>query len=344
MNSERWDGGYVRTERDGRRTWVIERRVGGRRYHISTRAHSERAAYEHLKRFEADPAGYEQAMRDGATAEPLALTVDLAMEFRRWMLERDRPTTRKHANEMFHRLAEWEDDLRGRDLRAVALPDLKEVVARRQTCRQHRIIAIKALYGWLRTEKCVLDRRTDPTLDLTVPQAVPEKHRRRKTVPVEHVRAALAHLAPAYRDCLYLLARTGWHVTELARFAHQPEARIAPGRGDVLAVLQVLHKSGATTRTPLLEEEAVRAARRVRERGGLPRHLNAAIATACRAAGVPPFGAGVMRHTVATWAVETGSPAEVVAEFLGHADKRTTLTFYADAAVPSATVRLPGLL
>ena len=345
----KWPGaGYIRREKDGSETWVIERQVGGRRYHVSTRCHSERAAEKHLERFEKDPAAYEREMKEGP-AEPaggLRITAALVDEFAGWLTSRDRPTTKKYAREMRQRLGDWLEDLGARDLRRLDLATLKAAVAARKVGRQHRIIAIKIFCAWLRQEKGLLERKEDVTLDLAVPQANPEKHRRRKAVPVERVRAVLSRLAPAYRDCLLLLAHTGWHVSELERFVRTPEARIAPGGGNVLAVLQVLHKTGATTRTPVLDEAALEAAKRLKARGEVPRKLNAAVKSACEAAELPRdewFTLGVMRHSVATWAIEAGTSAEVVAEFLNHKSKSTTLRFYADVAVPTLPVRLPKL-
>lgn len=345
MGREKWDdGGYIRREKDGSRTWVIERQVGGRRFHISTHAHSASAAYQHLRRFETDPFAYEAEMRTGRPeADAVLLTAELVAEYREHLLERDRPATRKHANEMTHRLAEWAEDLAGRDLRHLELRELKAIVERRGTCKQHRIIALKSFFTWLRSVKFLIERSTDVTLDLAVPQAVPEKHRRRKAVLFEAAVAAMDHLAPAYQDCLRLLAHTGWHVTELERFARAPDARIAEGRGKVLAVLQVRHKTGRTTRTPIESQRALDAAKSIRERGALPRRMNAALRSACLAAGVEPFSFGVLRHSVATWAIEAGTPEDRVAEFLGHMDKSTTLRFYADVAVPTRSVNIPDL-
>jgi integrase len=341
----RWLGGYVSLADSGAKTYVIERSVAGERFHISTRCRSERAALKHLERFETDARAYRDNGVAGMEAEEgIYLTAELVLAYRDWMLTRPRPSTRKHANEMAHRLADWADDLSGVDLRKVTLRDhLKRALARREGSHQHRIIAIKGLYSWLRKERGLLTSGQDSTLDLAVPQATPEKHRRRKAVPIEVVRKVLELLAPAYRDCLLLLANTGWHVTELARFASQPESRIAAGAGEVLAVLQVRHKTGDTTRTPLVSGAALDAAKRIRQRGCLPRKLNGTLKDACRLAKVSPFGAGVLRHSVATWAIESGTPADRVAEFLGHKSKSTTLRFYADVAVPSAVVIPPKL-
>lgn len=341
---ERWEGGYIHRQKNGKRLFVIERQIGQDRFHVSTRQHTERDAYREFERFKADPVAYVNDMKHGRRdRDALCLTTELYLEFRDWLLSRDRPTTTKYANEMAHRLREWTEDLSGRDLRRLDLAHIDTVLERRATCRQHRIIALKSLMAWLRKKKYLIKREHDVTLDLTVPQAVPEKHKRRKAVPVEDFRAALRALAPVYRDCLYLLGRTGWHVTELERFARAPQSRIAPGAGNVLAVLQVLHKTGKTTRTSITDPEALSAAKRIRERGELPRRMNATLKRACAAAGVTPFTFGVCRHSFATWAIEAGNDPARVADFIDHADKSTTLAFYADVAVPKPILALPDL-
>jgi len=346
---KRWDGGRILIQKDGRRLFTLEKRYGGRRYHISTRAHSEKAAYEHLRRWEADPAAYLAEMEEGRQrATPVYMTKDLVLEFRRWCLgetkpARENPTTRRYANNTANRLFDWMEDIGSRDLRHLDLPLLHELLASRPG-HKNRIIAIKAFFTWLRTKKFLVDRRQDPTLDLLVPQAIPEKYRRRKAVPHEHVRAALQQLKPSYRDCLLLVASTGWHTTELERFVRDPTSRIAAGKDSVLGVLQVRHKTGRITRTPVLSREVLEAAERLRARGQVPRSLNSHLATACKKAKVDRFTFGVIRHSVATWAVEAGTPPDVVAEFLGHLDKRTTARFYADVAVPTLPVLLPKLI
>ena len=52
-------------------------------------------------------------------------------------------------------------------------------------------MALKGFTAWLRREKGLLKRGEDPTLDLQVPHAEPEKLRRRKAVPFAHVQKLL---------------------------------------------------------------------------------------------------------------------------------------------------------
>ncbi len=336
---ERWPGGYVHRQADGRPLFIIERRVRGERFHISTRCHNVTSALKQLERFEADPLNYSPA---GVTkAEPLRMTAALVDAFEAWSVD-VRGNTRKHANEMSNRLLEWMADLNNADLRGVSLREhIKPALDRRKTCRQHRIIALKSFYGWLRKERHVLTHAEDPTLDLMVPSAVPEKRRRRKAVERDRIAAVFAKLAPAHRDCLLLLVATGWHVTELERFIRREESEIViqPDDSGSLATLVTRHKGGETTRTPIAFPEHLEAAQRLRAGRVVPRRLNDAIKEACRKAEVAEFTLGVMRHSVATWAVQSGARPSEVSEFLQHKDPSTTRNFYIDVSAP--TVRVP---
>ncbi len=341
--SNRWPGGHVHRQKDGRPLYVIARSVNGRRFHISTRCHNLTAAMKQLERFEADPLSY--APVGDERAERMPLTDELVLEFHGWSVS-VKGNTRKHANEMCHRLADWKDDFRGADLRHITLRDhIKPALERRATNRQHRIIAIKSFYAWLRKERCVLTSAQDPTLDLSVPSGSPEKYRRKKALDADRVRAAFGKLVGPERDCLVLLAATGWHVTELERFIRDGEM-IPSGLGPLgpLFGFAVLHKSGDNTGSPIHHPETIQAAERLRAAGMVPRRLNKTIKAACVAAGVEPFTLGVIRHTVATWAIEDGSTPAEVAEFLNHKDKSTTERFYIDVGVPTVSVPVLRLL
>lgn len=337
-----WPGGYIHRQNDGRDLFIIEKRVRGKRFHVSTRAHSWTAAMKQLERFEADPLAYRPEGEE--QEEPLYPELDLTLAFHRWMLD-VKGTTTKHANAVKNYLAAWIEDFGRTDLRKVTLRDhIKPALDRRVTCRGYRIAALKAFYAWLRKERHLLSSAQDPTLDLAVPQASPEKWKRRKAVELERVQAALKHLGPLYRDLLVLAAATGWHTTEIERFIRNEDSEIVRiDRDRVLAVLITKHKSGEQTRTPILDHQALAAAERLRAHGKMPKGPNEEIRKACEKAGVEKFGLGKMRHTVGTWGVERGALPAQVAEFLGHKDPRTTRRFYIDVAVPTVSVPLPKL-
>lgn len=336
MKKELWPGGYIHRQKDGRPLYIIAKMVRGKRFHISTRCHDIRPALKQLERFEADPFNYRP---EGEGGGDMPMTANLIAEHIAWQLD-VKKNTRKHAKEMGNRLAEWLEDFKGGDLRKVTLRDhIVPALNKRDTGRKNRIIALKGFYSWLRTERHAITSAEDPTLDLLVPQAIPEKLKRRKALERERVRAALKHLRGAYKDCLLLLIATGWHVTELERFVRSDESEIVrqPKGSKVLAVLSVKHKSD-WTRTPILDKFYLQVAERLKARGAVPRRLNGHIKEACEKAEVKPFTLGVLRHSVGTWAVEDGAHPRDVSEFYNHKDLRTSKRFYIDAAVPTISV------
>jgi integrase len=340
---EKWPGGYIHRQKDGQELFILEREVGGVRYHVSTKCHSMRSAMKHLERFEVDPAGYTNIGKRSET--PIFITAGLVDDFHNWMLTRHKPSTRKHANSVVNRMAAWTEDLAGVDLRTATLRDhIKPALERRRTQRAHRISTIKSFYSWLRTEKNVLISSQDCTLDLPVPQSTPEKRKRRKAVDFKVVRAVGPHLTGPYRDVLAILAATGWHYTELERLVRDPNSEIVRmKRGKTIAVLVTKQKGGEETRTPVTDRGVLGAAVRLRARGKMPKRPNERLRAACKKAGVPVFTCGVMRHSVATWAIERKAIPALVAEFLNHKDPRTTKRFYADVRIPTVNVPLPQL-
>lgn len=332
---QRWPGGRVHIQSDGRPLYVIARTIRGERFHLSTRTHNLTAAMKQLERFEADPHNYSPAGIEGEP--PLLLTNELILEHHAWSVN-VRRNSRHHANDVAHRLSEWMEELGSRDLRKLTMRnDIRPALNRWTTNRQHRIIAIKAFYGWLRKEKHLLTSADDPTLDLPVPQVIAEKQRRKKVVEMSRVRAAWRQLKGNYADMLELLAATGMHVRELERFIREPEAHLVYGKKP-LATLVTRHKSGDWTRIPLSDKAQVRAAERLKESGTVPRWFRLHLRAACERAGVEVFTPGVLRHSVATHAVRSGAAPEAVAAFLHHRDKRTTEKFYIDVAIPRGQV------
>lgn len=340
-----WDGGYISIGTRGRRTYIIEREINRTRFHVSTRAHTTAGAMAQLKRFEADPLGFRP---EGELApDGLFLTVERAAEYKAWLLDVQH-VTREHAGEMTRHLADWSAELIGVDLRKMTLRDHLKPALSKWRGKQHRIIAIKGFCSWLRKEKGLLTSATDATIDLSVPQAIPEKTKRKKSVGQEVILGALEKLEQPFKDVLLFLAATGMHYTELRRFVRDEGAELLrPVTGG--AVIVVRHKNtrktGALTRIPLTAKEHVDAAQRLRDAGKVPpgRRFNEALRAACAEAKVPAFMAGVLRHSVGTYAVEAGATVEQVAAFLHHRDKRTTEKFYLELAQPVGQVPVPAL-
>ncbi len=353
MDRQRWLGGYVRQGKRGP-VFIIEKVVGGRHFHVSTKCRTERAALRELERFESAPTRYDPRRRFEA-ADEVPLTAELIDEHERWQLSAKRNTP-EHVTACGTYLEAWLLELAGRDLRTLRLVDLKDALRTWKTAERHRVITIKGFYRWLRQEKGLVRHSEDPTLDLPVPTARPAKLQRRRAVPFEHVEKALGILRGEVADVLRLLAATGIHLSEAARFASAGEL-FAPtpeqqGKG-VVANLAVKHKSGQLHVVALTDEAALEAAKRLRDAGSIPARtvLRDSLHVACRQAGVPAFNMGVMRHSVATWLAQRGVPLAAIADFLGHRSPRTTAAFYRDLGhtalaldvpKPRATLKLIG--
>jgi len=171
---EKWEGGWSRARKDGRKVYHIRRTVNGRAYAISTGCTTLKAAMEHLKKFEADPAGY----RPGGD-EPVFLDERLIEELLIWSRDVKRNSPR-HIYQQGRYLAWWAEVLRGVDLRRASLQDhILPPLEVAGTARQQRIAIIKVVYSFLRKAVHRIKTAEDPTFgQLMVPQSKPEQARR----------------------------------------------------------------------------------------------------------------------------------------------------------------------
>lgn len=348
---ERWPGGYVR-----KGVFVIERKIGGVKFHHSTHCTSLRAAMKQLERFEADPAAY----RPEGDAAGGALVLDEAMveAFFAWHLPR---VSREWALNVRNVLFDWADHLKGRDLRRLNLISHLKPHLKGASMQHHRVKAIRLLFGWLREELGVVTRAQDVTLDLPVPavkpaQAVEDGQATVKAMTWATVQAVAPHLRPDVRDVLDLLVATGWHVNEVRRFAQSGTIRPrgATDKRGVISVVGTVQKSGMAHFTALQVQAHADAAARIRARGhvmcnsALAKHADLACAKATalareqdpKAPEVGPFNFGWMRHSVSTWLTQDGVPVAKSSRFLGHASPATTVRHYIDAQ--AAAVVLPS--
>jgi site-specific recombinase XerC len=351
---EKWTGGYIHVTKAGRKSFVILRRVDGRLYERSTGASSEATALQQLARFEADPEGYTPAP---LAAAALHLDRALAKLFLTWSLE-EKKNTPEWVREQRRVLAWWATKLKGKDLRRLdlkldVLPPLKK-----QKARGQRIAVLKTLFSWLRFEQHELNLAQDPLVgQLRAPKTRPEQARRLKVIPLQDLIDVHRRLLRPYSDALELQVGTGWHMTEVRRWAmgqgdveDLPAGREAEGSG----VLRLdKHKNGSVHRT-VVGASVLEAARRLRANGKLSlQYYRRALAAAARSvtgerrekdakAGAVAVHPGSIRHTVATYAKNTGVPIAVVGDFLGHDAPETTRKFYATHAIP-AKVSTPDL-
>jgi integrase len=327
--SRRWDGGYITPAG----VYVIYKRVRGKLYEVSTRAKSSRAAHEHLARFQASPEGYKP--EGEAPRGALVLNLELGEAFLLWSRDTKRNTSR-WVRDQQRALAWWGERLAGADLRTVktarVLAELQGATGRKQL-----IATLKAFYAWLRTERHAIRTEEDPTYgQIKVPQARPKQETKVKAIGRDEYERALAALTGWPRDALEVLGGTGWHFTELVRFARSGTVERHPLNGArVLACPQT--KGGAPLRTQVGDAVADAAARLL----GCEDLDYFRFRSALRAAGAT-FNPGYMRHSVATWAINAGADPAAVAAFLGHRSQATTKRFYATHAVPAKVPTLAG--
>lgn len=374
---EPWEGGRKWVGADGKvAAFYIRRRVGGSLREIRTPATSESAAVAHLKRFEADPLAYDPA--GSVQREGLRLSAELAEEYLAFSAAEG--NSRAWRGKQKSILAWWADRFAGIDLRKATLQDhiLPALKRRDATAKHHRIAVLKGLYTWLRTEAHRLTTAEDPVFgQLKVPQARAAQLTKSKLIPRDHVllvieqlraeeverraaRAARGNVvamkkeprdAP-WSDALTLQAGTGWHSTEIQRYAAEgtiePLPKHAQQEGVAGVVVCPMRKSGEPQRTRV-GPEVLDAAKRLRAHGSISREwYDRAVKAACKAVkrpdgkvGLPVFTPGRLRHSVATWAIDNGADPAVVAAFLGHRSPRTTRKFY---ATHSSSSKVPTLI
>ncbi len=347
-----WDGGFWRLDARGRRVYIIRRMVNGRRYVVSTRAHSEHAAKVQLERFEKDPESYDP--RGYVRPDAIMIDVALADAFLAWSLkpkdQGGRGNTPRWVGEQKRYLDWWAEKLDGIDLRKLSYEDHVAPAMEGTKAQRQCGATLLALYRFLRKEKG-LSLTEDPVHGrLTFGEPTAEQTRRSKVVPSEHIDLVIEHLTSPWRDVLMVQAGTAWHVTEVERFAVggsiEPLPRNARQDGVAAVLVCPRHKSGDSIRTRV-SADVLEAAKKLRAfgsfatghkgRGGSA--YTRAICAACAAVkrldgeiGIPIFTPGMIRHSVATHAVNAGESVQRVAEFLGHRTKKTTEKFYSTFA------------
>jgi integrase len=163
---------------------------------------------------------------------------------------------------------------------------------------------------------------------------------RSKVVKRETFERLVGALGARWKPLVEVLAGSGWHTSELERFARHGTILPFAGQDGAAVLVTPQHKHGAPHST-IVSEACARAARRVLELGPFSRSVfEARVREASAAIGVY-VRPGHFRHTTASFAVEQGANIGSVSDFLGHQSQRTTKRFYATHAVPR---KVPTLL
>jgi integrase len=360
---ETWLGGFIRENDAGEPIFVIRKRVDGHQYEVSTRCRTERAALKQLERFEADPANYSPS---GDDKKAVYLDEQLAKEFLVHCRDVKKNSPLWLAKQKSY-VAWWAGQLAGVSLTRVSLTEHIEPALEGKKARGHRIATLKAIYSWLRKVKHALTPAQDPTFGtLSVPQSDPNARLiKDKAIPKEAYLKVREQLDGHWRAALDVQAGTGWHITEVKRFAEgglteaHPQKEKAKAKGIAGVLVCPETKAGGLLRTAV-GKEVLAAADLLLERGsfsvekyGLAVHearkaANAKILEDAKLSKskkkpelIESFTPGRMRHSVATWAINSGADPAQVSAFLNHKNPRTTRKFYATHAVAT---KVPTLL
>lgn len=337
-----WKGGYISIGARGQKTYVLERRVNTKRFHVSTRCHDERSALRHLDRFESNPLAYRpEGDESGA---PLHITdVDL-QRYITWSRE-VKGNTREHAREVNRYLTHWLEDLGAADWRALKLGQLHTALDKRKSARAYRIASLKAFFSWLREVDGRVTKEQDTTQDLASIQAVPERQRREKAVPKAVVEKLIGELTGSARHFLIVKAATGFHTSEIGRIVRGEQnaaieqlSQAAAQATGCLAVVRFIHKNGDKVAKRIETRQLLDALLELQKTGFSARRVNDAIKAACARLELDEFTAGVLRHSWGTWHLEAGASIEAIAAGYDHKSKRTTERFYLKVGVPKAAV------
>jgi integrase len=348
MGSESWVGGRVRTDRRGRRVYVIERMVDGKRIFVTLGPVSEDAALAELALFERAPAAYKatRASKDLTPSDAVTITAERVQG----CLERLAADgcSDDYRADCKRYLVAWTTALDGADLRTVKLLELTQAMKGMEGARAQRIAALKTFTRYLRDRG---ELENDATLLLHAPQPKPEKTVRKKGYDASVVERIYRGLQrQEVRDVLRIRAMTGQHHTEIDRVARgRGVLTRVEGQGEIAGTVALPHKSG-DIHIQALATATLEAYERLQRRGSAPddRWVARQCQEACDALklGVH-FNPGELRHTFATLARSSGRevkpasgglPLSIVASAMGHRSERTTSRFYDMSEIPPMVV------
>lgn len=345
-----WKGGRVRQDAAGRVSYVIERMRGGERYTHVLFVGSEGEADAEYALFLRDPARYQPPHKSMPLRRTGRASIDAETLGLFLAAQKAAGFSREHRQDLKHSLEKLGAALRGRDLRVVPLGELREILAR-QTATKHRIIALKAFAGWLRSVDR-LRRDEDPTLEIKVPPSRAAQFIAAKHYDLAHVDAVYRCISSqAVRDVVRLRVCTGVHKKEIDRMARgECELRELNLRCGIKGTVRFLHKR-RKQHILSLDAGCFAAARRLIARGSAPTDHTCidVLDTAARRAEQERILPGNLRHTFTTASrrygrvvrpTRRGVSLETIRQIVGHVTTDTTSTYYDGTDVPDM-VRLP---
>lgn len=327
--------------------FVLEQIRGNKRYSIALPAKTEKLARVQFALFDQDPEAF-RAERRRPTKKQAPGESEHA-EFEQYL--RKRKLSEQYIRDTLHYLSQWEPLFKSKPVSRFTLVDLQDFLAPHAAARK-LIVTLKSYTKYLR-KRGLLKRAEDPTLDLAVPAAVPQKSVKQRAYAISHVEQLYRAVAPVrrghrtldaqtIRDVLLVLSLTGLHYSELRRLCDGADGgRVEPVEHEgIAAVVRVWHKNGRV-HAQSVDARTLAALERIRSRGRAPSasYIGAALDRTADATRLSRIDLGSLRHSFATWAKQCGEvvrPAshgvslELVAEVLGH-DPKTNRDFYQNA-------------
>ncbi len=334
-----WEGGRIWTGKRGRQTYVIKREIRGKAYEVSTRCTSRRAALAQLDAFEKDPEHYDP--RGGEPKSKIVIDDALIDRFIAWSRD-EKKNTAKWIDKQRTILEWWSEKLSGKNLRRLDRRRDVKTPLEGAPGRQHKIAVVRVFFRWLRAVENEIEPAEDPILNALEGERskIGLVTGKKRIVSKSEIAAVLAALPDPEADLLRVMASSGCHLTELVAFAESGAIETLPVIDPdplIVAVLKLpRHKRGGEFRVRV-REDARAAAERVLARGPFSDSaFEKAIRVACKATGVPAFGPGSIRHSVARFAVEAGADEGALGSFLGHRSPITTRKHYTHGSAPRA--------
>ncbi len=237
--------------------------VNGHPYTKSLAVSNEQDALAELALFDRDPAAYQTKTAEKSRPPSQVITIEGPGVGRFLEFLRTEERTERYRRNVQHYLATWGKFYAGRDIRSVPLQEILRELGRHKRARKNRITALESFTAYLREQEATLTSKEDPTIDLKVPPARPQKAIREKGYPIEQVEKLYSAITgwqsnkygwkgtsrkvdvQCVRDVLALHAKCGMHATEIERLARGlGEVKAVEGQGEIAGTIKFVHKSG----------------------------------------------------------------------------------------------------
>lgn len=310
----KWKGGRIYEDKDGHKQYLIEKMRRRVRYTIRLpRGVTDPEA--ELALFKRDPAGYAERHKQAAVDMHAVVLEPGEIERFEKYLRFEKHRVKGYISTTVGYLADWADDLAGRDMRKMRVDDYYRILDGRQTGRNGRIAALKSFSSFL-VKRQRLSVADNAAALLEVVRPPPARLLKKRGYSIEQVEKFYTALdEQRVRDCFLLGAKTGMHQTEVARIASgEVELLELSVESEIRAVVRFIHK-GRYDHRQALDAQGLAAVRRLMALGAAPSQgrLHEAIKRAARKLNVEPVHPKYLRHSYVTWGAQVGREVKLQA-------------------------------